>query len=553
MKRKKHCICIVPAILIFFCLLFIWRDYWTHYVITLDDHVTLSEANRRKFQEIINLGQTEKLPRVGYNIVNSRNVGAVRTLPDTRHESCPASSNLLKVPDISIVITITNEQAERSVLVRNILSVLYNAEPLKIFELIVVFDGVSDVLLENYLMSIPKFAVIRNNQSRGRAMSRRQGVSAARGDVIVFIDCLTEMNSGWLSPLVFRLLESPKSIVVPVYDTIDRLTFNYYSLTELYRLGFDWSLQPHLEQLSSSYVFHLEPTSLFRSPLMSGNVFAIKREFFIWLGQYESSFWAHSMEDTELSLRTWLCGGQIEIIPCSRIGVINIKYSDSHTSFNNYLRSAKRIAEVWLDEYKRFFYAVRPSARMQPIADISSMRKSKEKLNCRNFNWFLTNVYPQLQPLVSDEVAFGNLRQGENCLDIDPGQLPLIAKLRQCEAEKNSQEWSWRKSGNIVSNGMCLTSDLINMRAFVLVNFCKDINNQVWYRHEEKIVHQDTNLCLDAEQSMTGLIITDCIKVNNAQNIVKNEETMAINHIYSSINSLFCVNISINFDINAFD
>ncbi|KAK0043587.1 polypeptide N-acetylgalactosaminyltransferase 2-like isoform X1 [Biomphalaria pfeifferi] len=533
MKRKKCCACMVPTLMVF-CLLFVWRERWIYYVISADQHVSFNEKINKELNLMIHSGQSEKIPKVGYNIVNSRNVGATRTLPNTRHESCTTSSNLAvhlhaRIPKISFVVTV--DQAERSVLARNILSAIYNAEPLMIFEMVLVLDGVFDTILENYFMNIPRVTVIKNEHTKGRAMSRMQGVAAVRGEIIVFIDSLTEMNVDWLSPLVLRIIESPKSVVLPVYDVIDHMTFKYYSLAELYRLGFDWSLKSHLEQFSSPYVIDSNPVTVFRTPLMSGNVFAMRRDFFLWLGQYETSFLEHSMDDLELSLRIWLCGGLIEIVPCSRVGVVNIRSSDSHASFNNYLRSAKRVAEVWLDEYKRFFYAVRPSARMQPIADISSMRKAKEKLKCRNFKWYLTNIYPQLQPLVTDELAFGNIRQGEYCLDLDPGQLPLIAKLRQCENEKNSQEWSWRKTGNIVSNGMCLTSNLIDMRTFVLVNFCKDLdNNQIWYRHEEKIVHMDTNLCLDAQHATTGLIISDCIKGKASQAwIISTDQSSEVN------------------------
>lgn len=40
---------------------------------------------------------------------------------------------------------------------------------------------------------------------------------------------------------------------------------------------------------------------------------------------------------------------------------------------------------------------------------------------------------------------------------------------------------------------------------------------QLWYRHGEKIVHKDTNLCLDGHQGNTGLLITDCIKDRPSQ------------------------------------
>ena len=40
---------------------------------------------------------------------------------------------------------------------------------------------------------------------------------------------------------------------------------------------------------------------------------------------------------------------------------------------------------------------------------------------------------------VSDEVAYGKIQQGSGCVDLDIGQLPVIAKLRQCVVNKDSQ------------------------------------------------------------------------------------------------------------------
>lgn len=52
-------------------------------------------------------------------------------------------------------------------------------------------------------------------------------------------------------------------------------------------------------------------------------------------------------------LQVWLCGGSIEIIPCSKIAHIE-RYKkpyapDLETTVR---RNALRAAEVWLDEYK---------------------------------------------------------------------------------------------------------------------------------------------------------------------------------------------------------
>ena len=53
-----------------------------------------------------------------------------------------------------------------------------------------------------------------------------------------------------------------------------------------------------------------------------------------------------------------MCGGTVEIVPCSRVGHIFRSFSpykwrtDLQIPEYNY----KRVAEVWMDEYKHLYY-----------------------------------------------------------------------------------------------------------------------------------------------------------------------------------------------------
>lgn len=55
--------------------------------------------------------------------------------------------------------------------------------------------------------------------------------------------------------------------------------------------------------------------------------------------------------------QVWLCGGSVEVLPCSRIAHIeraHKPYTDDLAA--HVRRNAFRVAEVWMDEYKNHVY-----------------------------------------------------------------------------------------------------------------------------------------------------------------------------------------------------
>ena len=94
-----------------------------------------------------------------------------------------------------------------------------------------------------------------------------------------------------------------------------------------------------------------------------------------------------------------MCGGELEILPCSRVGHVfrnrrpyNNDGKDDTMSYNS-----MRVAEVWMDDYKKHFYYVKKNLKGRNYGNISARRELRRELKCNSFKWYLYNVYLELE------------------------------------------------------------------------------------------------------------------------------------------------------------
>lgn len=101
-----------------------------------------------------------------------------------------------------------------------------------------------------------------------------------------------------------------------------------------------------------------------------------------------------------------MCGGSIELVPCSVTFHMWREHRYRHKSKGKggYRWNTDRIAETWMDEkYKKAYYEIVGDTRDHNFGDISEKLELKEKIGCKNFTWYVENVHPKLEIKERDE------------------------------------------------------------------------------------------------------------------------------------------------------
>lgn len=218
-------------------------------------------------------GNREAFELIRHNGFVSDKIARDRSLPDTRPFECQKREYLEHLPSVSVVITFHNEVL--STLMRTVHSVFTRSPPELLKEVILVNDH-SDMdfcygPLEKYVeehFDSTKIRILVMPKRSGLIWGRLAGARAAKGDVLVFLDCHTEANVNWLPPLLEPIAKNYRTCVCPYIDVINAKNYQYDKAVKAARGVFNW-------QLSYKFI-PLRPgdqksdSDPFRSPVMMG-------------------------------------------------------------------------------------------------------------------------------------------------------------------------------------------------------------------------------------------------------------------------------------------
>uniref|UniRef100_A0A182YE43 Ricin B lectin domain-containing protein n=1 Tax=Anopheles stephensi TaxID=30069 RepID=A0A182YE43_ANOST len=437
------------------------------------------------------------------------------------------------LPKTSIIVPFYDEHW--TTLLRTVYSIIHRTPPALLKEIILVDDGSEKQFLkqrlDDYVAKHLKHLVrvIHHRERSGLITARLTGAKIATGEVLLFLDSHVEAGINWLPPLLEPIAQDYRTCVCPFIDVIKDDTFAFVAQDEGARGAFDWNML--YKRLPLRPEDQADPTKPFPSPVMAGGLFAISAKFFWELGGYDEQLEIWGAEQYELSFKIWMCGGRMFDAPCSRVGHIYRSYSPFPNAkpYDFVAKNHKRVAEVWMDEYKKFVYARDPTKYAIDAGDLSKMKQLRRKLNCKPFRWFMTEVapdlvdhYPTVEPEDFASGAIQNVAYENLCLeeyDGSTGEKRIILGLcvnNKSFPERTEQHFrmTWRRDIKAVRSSQCADVFHHSVGAGLQLFPCHNQQGNQMFRYDvdtkQIIVGKSKTFCFEADGKNRKLILNHC-------------------------------------------
>uniref|UniRef100_A0A8C0KAX8 Polypeptide N-acetylgalactosaminyltransferase n=1 Tax=Canis lupus dingo TaxID=286419 RepID=A0A8C0KAX8_CANLU len=425
--------------------------------------VLIPKDDQEKMKELFKINQ--------FNLMASDLIALNRSLPDVRLEGCKTKVYADELPNTSVVIVFHNEAW--STLLRTVYSVI-NRSPRYLLSEVILVDDASErdflkLTLENYVKNLEV-------------------------PVITFLDAHCECTLGWLEPLLARIKEDRKTVVCPIIDVISDDTFEYMAGSDMTYGGFNWKLNFRWYPVPQREMDRRkgDRTLPVRTPTMAGGLFSIDRNYFEEIGTYDAGMDIWGGENLEMSFRIWQCGGSLEIVTCSHVGHVFRKatpYTFPGGTGHVINKNNRRLAEVWMDEFKDFFYIISPGVVKVDYGDVSVRKTLRENLKCKPFSWYLENIYPDSQiprryyslGEVFSYTADKEIRTDDLCLDVSRLSGPVI--MLKCHHMRGNQLWEYdaeRLTLRHVNSNQCLDEPSEEDKMVPTMQDCSGSRSQQW-------------------------------------------------------------------------
>jgi len=281
---------------------------------------------------------------------------------------------------ISIVLPCLNETRN----VVNTVKSFCDRTPNHLLHEIIVVDDGSSPPLEGELAKAGidkkcRLRVLRHETAYGLMIAKQTGGDAALGKYIGFYDCHVAPVAGWEKETMKLLKQKERRLVVPMIADLDLDTWDVRKQTALtakcyinFNADFWWYDD------ESDYI-----------PIISGGLVATTRAWWRESGGFDKEMRGWGGENTDQSLRAWLCGGDIVRAKSSRIAHMWRVPSDHRTlakfRLNTHVDNLGRVAATWFDEFVVKFRDGHAADHL----NVSEGKAMRNRLQCKPFAYFL--------------------------------------------------------------------------------------------------------------------------------------------------------------------
>lgn len=238
-------------------------------------------------------------------------------------------------------------------------------------------------------------------------------------------------------------------------------------------------------------------------------------------------------EQYELSFKIWQCGGRMLDAPCSRVGHVYRGPMDEKPNprkMDFVSKNHKRVAEVWMDEYKEYIYERNPRYASIDTGDLSDQLAIRKRLQCKPFKWFMENVafdlikkYPPVDPPDYANGAIQSVGDPSMCVDAlnsrEGGKIGVFSCAFDKVRPHENQYWalSHRKDLRVKNTERCMDISAAGKDAPVIIYSCHAGGGNQYFRYypgSKLIKHGHNNRCLEILVGTGKLVANTCDEDN---------------------------------------
>ena len=467
---------------------------------------------------------------------------------DTRPKSCRKrefsylknDENSKKFHKATSIAVMANSESERQILAA-VSSIVNRTEEFFMNEILIFIYGNSSVpdsfeqfwTKLNQEKSLP-YLVKYHKQRMTITEARNKAVKIISGKVVVFLHAQSECLIHWLEPLLANLLENERRIAVMGADETDWKTKKQiehipwhlvavpeWSLVEVALHELDFKEQNRRNELDA-----FPDSSPIKTPLFLWPIFATWVQFYKDIGGYDTNLKAtypRTGEDNEFGIRTWLCGGEIFVVPCSKITQSFEPMSQNHTV----IKSESDYNTILLSKYYKvdknpmfnlWNYKKRDHISISTSNDAEKLLpQMKTCPEIKPFSWYVENLVPEMWN-IAKLGAVGTVKVSGSGLCVDTYQ-GFEPRLYPCHGlgpqrfmymkERLQFQSNLRKCIEVANDGVSIAS----------MTYCDDnfiLPSTQWeYKTETKfLVNKSVNKCLSVEklEFASKLFVDECGK-----------------------------------------